>query len=203
MYGYCRVSDITQNERRQLDALVELNIPASNIYVDKQSGKDFLRPAWQAMVKVLKKGDLLYVGSIDRLGRRYTEILEWWRVLTKEMGVDIVVLDMPLLDTRNGKDLLGTLIADLVISLLGYVAEKERTDIRARQRAGIISAKARGVCFGRPIKKPPENFVEIVKRWEGRKIALGDVLVQTGLKEATFYRRLREWRLVNRKRDKE
>ncbi|MCL2204039.1 MAG: recombinase family protein [Defluviitaleaceae bacterium] len=199
IYGYCRISDVSQNENRQLDAMAKLKIPQTRIYVDKQSGKDFIRPAWQAMVKKLEAGDMLYVGSIDRLGRSYADILDWWRILTKEKGVDIVVMDMPLLDTRKGRDLLGTLIADLVISLFGYVAEKERTDIRTRQRAGINAAKARGVHLGRPIKRPPEDFAAVVKQWEQGKIPFDDALVQTGLKRATFYNRLREMRVEKKK----
>jgi DNA invertase Pin-like site-specific DNA recombinase len=142
----------------------------------------------------MKEGDLVYVHSIDRLGRNYDDILDMWRILTKEKGVDIVVLDMPLLDTRNGRNLLGTLIADLVLSLLSYVAEKERDNIKKRQAEGIASAKARGVKFGRPTKKPPENFEETVTLWEKEKISYQEVLKRTGLKHTTFYCRLREYR---------
>ncbi|MCL2457089.1 MAG: recombinase family protein, partial [Defluviitaleaceae bacterium] len=142
-YFYARVSTAEQNENRQLDAIAELKIPPENIFVDKQSGKDFLRPAWTAMTEKLNSGDVIYVHSIDRLGRNYEDILNWWRVLTKEKGVDIVILNMPLLDTRKGRDLLGTLIADLVLSLLSYVAHNERETIRTRQVEGIKSARAR------------------------------------------------------------
>jgi len=193
-YFYARVSTADQNENRQLDAIAELKIPSENIFVDKQSGKDFFRPAWAEMIKKLKPCDLIYVHSIDRLGRNYEDILNWWRVLTKEKGVDIAVLDMPLLDTRNGRDLLGTLIADLVLSLLSYVAHNEREAIRKRQAEGIAAAKARGVKFGRPTKKPPENFGEIVKLWESGKISHAEALSRTGLKHTTFYCRLREYR---------
>ena len=191
LYAYCRVSDTGQNECRQLDAIAGLNIPQSQIYIDKQSGKDFERPAWKMLVGELKQGDLLYVGSIDRLGRCYEDILNWWRVLTKEKGVDIVVLDMPLLDTRTYKDLLGTLIADLVLSLFSYVAHNEREVIKKRQADGIASAKARGVRFGRPTKQPPDNFDELVARWERGSLRTKDFVAQTDLSETTLYRRLR------------
>lgn len=174
--------------------MAEYNIPDSHIFIDKQSGKDFERPAWQSMVKKLKTGDLLYVGSIDRLGRNYEDILNWWRILTKDKGVDIVVLDMPLLNTLIHKDLLGTLIADLVLSLLSYVAHNERDSIRKRQAEGIASAKARGTHLGRPLKMPPEDFAEVVRLWERDKISFDEVLKRTGLKRATFYNRLREFR---------
>jgi DNA invertase Pin-like site-specific DNA recombinase len=193
-YLYCRVSDAGQNEDRQLDAVAGLDIPQKNIFIDKQSGKDFHRPAWQKMVKTLRQGDLLYVGSIDRLGRSYEDILKWWRILTKDKGVDIVVLDMPLLDTRTYKDLLGTLIADLVLSLFSYVAHSERDAIKSRQAAGIASAKARGVHLGRPVKKPPDNFPEVVEDWESGKVKFDEALKLTGLKRATFYNRRRELR---------
>jgi DNA invertase Pin-like site-specific DNA recombinase len=198
-YAYCRVSDAGQNENRQLDAMAEINIPQARIFVDKQSGKDFDRPAWKSLMKELKSGDLLYVSSIDRLGRNYVQIIENWRILTKEKNVDIVVLDMPLLDTRKGKDLLGTLIADLVLALFSYVSENERETIRKRQADGIKAARARGVKFGRPIKKPPKNFGDLVKRWERGEIPLSDLLTQTDLAEATFYRRLREHRISRKK----
>jgi DNA invertase Pin-like site-specific DNA recombinase len=191
-YAYCRVSSAEQNENRQLDAMAKLKIPPSNIFVDKQSGKDFSRCAWKAMVEKLKSGDLLYVHSIDRMGRNYDDILNWWRILTKEKGVDIVVMDMPLLDTRKGRDLLGTLIADLVLSLLSYVAHNERTTIRKRQAEGIAAAKTRGVRFGRPTKKPPENFTDLAKQWKRGKLKTKDFAEITGLSETTLYRRLRE-----------
>ena len=144
LYGYIRVSTREQNEDRQILALKELSIPAKNLFIDKQSGKDFERPQYRKMVRKLKKDDLLYIKSIDRLGRNYTEILEQWRFLTKEKGIDIVVLDMPLLDTRRGKDLLGTFLSDIVLQVLSFVAENERTNIRQRQAEGIAAAKARG-----------------------------------------------------------
>ena len=199
-FAYCRVSSIDQNESRQLDAMAELKVPHDNIFVDKQSGKDFLRPAWKEMTDAMKEGDLLYVHSIDRLGRDYDDIIKWWRVLTKDKGVDIIVLDMPLLNTCVHKDLLGTLIADLVLSLLSYVANAERDNIRKRQAEGIKSAKARGVKFGRPIKKAPEDFGELVKLWEQKKITFAEVLERTGLKHTSFYSRLREHRKDGRKK---
>jgi len=179
--------------------MMELNIPQSQIFVDKQSGKDFKRPAWIALFKELRHGDLLYVKSIDRLGRNYEDIQNQWRILTKERGVDIAVIDMPILDTRNGKDLMGTFLADTVLALLSFVAQNERETIRKRQSEGIASAKARGIKFGRPIKKSPDNFAEVVKLWEQGKISFEEALEQTWLKQATFYRRLREYRAGKRK----
>ena len=199
-YAYCRVSSIEQNESRQLDAMAELKIQQANIFIDKQSGKDFMRPAWEMMTEKLNEGDLLYVHSIDRLGRNYDDILNWWRVLTKEKGIDIIVLDMPLLNTKTHKDLLGTLIADLVLSLLSYVANAERDNIRKRQAEGIASAKARGVKFGRPAKKAPDDFGELVKLWETKKITFSEILEMTGLKHTSFYCRLREHRNGKRKK---
>ena len=199
IYGYIRVSSTDQNEDRQLLALNELNIPPENLFIDKQSGKDFNRPAYKELVKRLKNGDLLYIKSIDRLGRNYEEIQNQWRVLTKEKCVDIVVIDMPLLDTRLNKDLMGTFIADLVLQILSFVAQSERDTIRKRQAEGIAAAKVRGIVFGRPIKKPPENFDELIKLWERGKISFSDILKQTEFKQATFYNRLREYRR-NKKR---
>ena len=195
-YGYARVSTTEQNEERQLVAMNDHGIPPECVFVYKQSGKDFERTAWKSLIEILKPCDLLYIKSIDRLGRNYEEIINQWRVLTKESGVDIVVIDMPLLDTRRGKDLLGTLIADLVLALLSYVAHNERDNIRQRQAEGISAAKARGIRFGRPIKKPPENFSDLVKQWERGKLTLPALLAQTGLKIATFYNRLRDFRLA-------
>ena len=195
IYSYIRVSGVDQNEDRQLDAMHKLNIPGSHIFMDKQSGKDFNRPAYQDLMKKLKQGDLLYIKSIDRLGRNYEEILDQWRVLTKELCVDIVVLDMlPLLDTRNGKDLIGTFLSDTVLAILSFVAQKEHENIRQRQAEGIASAKARGIHLGRPVKKPPENFTDVVEAWELGEISFGEALKLTGLKRATFYNRLKELR---------
>jgi DNA invertase Pin-like site-specific DNA recombinase len=177
----------------------EFHIPVENIFIDKQSGKDFDRPAYLALLGALAEGDVLHIGSIDRLGRNYDEIQRQWRVLTKERGVDIVVLDMSLLDTRRGKDLMGTFIADLVLQILSFVAHSERDNIRKRQAEGIAAAKARGVRFGRPVKKSPENFGKLVRGYERGKLSLKEVIAESGLKEATFYRRLREYRLTRKK----
>ena len=170
VYGYIRVSTKDQNEDRQFIALREMSVPEKNIFLDKQSGKDFKRPMYIRMLKRMKKDDLLYVKSIDRLGRNYDEILEQWRILTKEKGVDIVVLDMPLLDTRRGKDLMGTFLSDIVLQVLSFVAENERTNIRQRQAEGIAAAKKRGIRFGRPPKPLPKNFHEIYQQWKNGKI---------------------------------
>jgi len=198
-YGYIRVSSKDQYEDRQLISMSELRIPQNNIYIDKQSGKDFERPSYQKLVGLLKTGDLLYIKSIDRLGRNYDEIQNQWRILTKEKGIDIVVLDMELLDTRREKNLLGTFIADIVLQVLSFVAQNEREGIKQRQKEGIVAARTRGVQFGRPIKKPPENFWLLVKMWERGEITFEQILTQTSLKEATFYRRLREYRLTRKK----
>lgn len=194
IYGYVRVSSVDQNERRQTDALEELAVSKENIFIDKQSGKDFRRPQYIKLVKKLRAGDLLYVLSIDRLGRNYEEIQRQWRILTKDIGIDVCVIDMPLLDTRQGKDLLGTFIADLVLQILSFVAQSERENIKKRQAEGIASAKAKGVRFGRPEKELPDNFGNIVKAWEQKKISFSDILEQCNISEATFYRRLREYR---------
>ena len=198
-YGYVRVSTAEQKEDRQTIAMNEHEIPDDRIYVDKISGKDFDRPAFRALTERLASGDLLYVKSIDRLGRNYDEIQNQWRALTKVRGVDIAVIDMPLLDTRNGKDLMGTFIADIVLQILSFVAQSERETTRKRQAEGIAAAKTRGVRFGRPIIKPPDDFTILVKQWERGEMHISDLLVQTGMKEATFYRRLRELRLANGK----
>lgn len=169
-YGYVRVSSKDQNEDRQLIALQELSIPDKNIFIDKQSGKDFNRPQYKKLLRRLKKNDLLYIKSIDRLGRNYEEIQNQWRLLTKEKGIDIVVLDMPLLDTRRGKDLMGTFLSDIVLQVLSFVAENERTNIKQRQAEGIAAAKARGVQFGRSPRPLPENFQLVYQQWKAGKI---------------------------------
>ncbi|MCB7321111.1 recombinase family protein [Lacrimispora sp. 210928-DFI.3.58] len=201
VYGYVRVSSTDQNEDRQMIALKEVPVPEKNIFMDKQSGKDFDRPNYRKMVRKLKAGDLLYILSIDRLGRNYKEIQEQWRLLTQEKGIDICVWDMPLLDTRNGKDLMGTFIADLVLQILSFVAQSERENIKKRQAEGIAAAKAKGIKFGRPEKEVPENFEEIVRQWEQKRLPFTEVLKQCNMSEATFYRRLREYRMLqNRKK---
>ncbi len=193
-YGYIRVSTREQNEDRQVIALRKASVPEKNIYMDKQSGKDFNRPNYKKLVKKLKPDDLLYIKSIDRLGRNYEEIQDQWRLLTKERRVDIVVLDMPLLDTRRGKDLMGTFLSDIVLQVLSFVAENERVSIRSRQAEGIAAAKKRGVRFGRPHVPPPGDFPAIVAEWEAGRLSFRDALARSGLSEATFYRRLREYR---------
>lgn len=170
VYAYVRVSTREQNEDRQLIAIKELNIKNKNIYIDKQSGKDFERPQYLKMIKRFKKEDILFVKSIDRLGRNYAEILDQWRILTREKGIDIVVLDMPLLDTRRGKDLMGTFLSDIVLQVLSFVAENERTNIRQRQAEGIAAAKARGVKFGRPPEPLSLMFYDIYHKWKSGKI---------------------------------
>jgi len=193
-YGYVRVSSLDQNEDRQMIELQKKQIPEKNIYMDKLSGKNFDRPAYKRLFKKLKQGDLLYIMSIDRLGRNYVEIQEQWRILTKEKGIDIVVLDMPLLDTRTGKDLMGTFISDLVLQLLSFVAQNERENIRKRQEQGIAAAKARGVRFGRPEIKIPDSFTDIINQWERKEISIKSALELCNMSESTFYRRLREHR---------
>ena len=196
IYGYIRVSSTDQNDDRQWIALRQQSIPNHHIYVDKQSGKDFNRPQYKKMIRKLKQGDLLYILSIDRLGRNYEEIQNQWRILIKEIGIDICVIDMPLLDTRNGKDLVGTFIADLVLQILSFVAQSERENIKKRQAQGIAAAKAKGIKFGRPEKNVPEDFPDIVSQWENKIIALQELLVQCNMSQATFFRRLRELRSI-------
>ena len=187
IYGYIRVSTREQNEDRQRLALAALPVPKENIYMDKQSGKDFERPQYRRLVRRLRRDDLPYVKSIDRLGRNYSEILEQWRMLTKEKGVDIAVLDMPLLDTRRGKDLMGTFLSDIVLQVLSFVAENERDNIRQRQAEGIAAAKARGVRFGRPPLPLPDNFHMLHQAWRGQKITLRQAARACGMPTGTFY----------------
>jgi DNA invertase Pin-like site-specific DNA recombinase len=189
-YAYVRVSSLEQNEDRQLIEVKKLGIKDENIFVDKQSGKDFDRPMYQILKAKLRENDVLYVLSIDRLGRNYEEIQNQWRILTKELKVDICVLDMPLLDTRREKDLLGTFVADLVLQVLSFTSENERNAIRIRQRQGIAAAKAKGVRFGRPEKAIPENFGNLVSQWEKGLLSLDDVISECHMSTATFYRRL-------------
>ena len=192
-YGYARVSTKEQNEVRQITALRELPIPEKNIFLDKQSGKDFERPQYKRLVKRLKPDDLLYIKSIDRLGRNYGEILEQWRILTKEKGIDIVVLDMPLLDTRRGKDLMGTFLSDIVLQVLSFVAENERINIHQRQAEGIAAAKARGVRFGRPPRPLPENYHSIYQRWKAGAITGTAAAKECGMPLATFRYRAKNY----------
>lgn len=188
-YGYVRVSTREQNEDRQLIALQDVEVPKKNIFVDKQSGKDFERPMYQRMLNRLETDDLLYIKSIDRLGRNYEEILEQWRILTKEKKVNIVVLDMPLLDTRRGRDLMGTFLSDIVLQVLSFVAENERSNIRQRQREGIEAAKLRGVRFGRPSKPLPKNFRQVYDRWVAGEISGREAALQCQMPMTSFYRK--------------
>lgn len=198
IYGYVRVSSREQNEDRQLISLKEMGVPAENIFIDKQSGKDFNRPEYKKLMKKVRHDDVIYIHSIDRLGRNYEDILEQWRIITKEKGVDIVVIDMPLLDTRRGKDLMGTFLSDIVLQVLSFVAENERKNIRTRQAEGIAAAKARGVKFGRPEKLPPENFKAVVKKWESSLLTTDQAAEQCDMSRASFYRRVREMKLLEK-----
>ena len=185
--GYMRVSSREQNEDRQRVALLEMGVPENNIYVDKLSGKDFNRPQYKKMLRKLDKDTVLYVKSIDRLGRNYADLNEQWRIITKEKGADIVVIDMPLLDTRREKNLLGTFISDIVLALLSYVAENERINIKQRQAEGIAVAKARGVKFGRPPKPIPDNFYDVYQQWKAKKITLKQAALLCNMPETTFF----------------
>lgn len=193
VYGYVRVSSQEQMEDRQMIALKAAGCRENMIFKDKQSGKDFNRPQYRRMMKKLKKGDWLYVKSIDRLGRNYEEIIEQWRILTKDIGVDIIVLDMPLLDTRRGKDLMGTFLSDIVLQILSFVAENERKNIRERQREGIDAAKERGVRFGRPERPLPVNFLPVYTEWKNKKIPLAKAAEACGLPQGTFYNKARKF----------
>ena len=198
IYGYVRVSSQEQNEDRQLIAMAEAGVARGNIFIDKQSGKDFERPNYKRLMKKLRPGDTLIIKSIDRLGRNYEEIQNQWRIITKEKKVDIVVIDMPLLDTRRDKNLLGTFISDLVLQLLSFISENERTTIRQRQAEGIAAAKKRGVRFGRPTKEAPPDFDELIAKWQKKEMPLDEILRQYGMSESTFYRRLRERNAMKR-----
>lgn len=192
IFGYARVSTVGQNTDRQLDALEPFQIPKRNLYVEKQSGKDFDRPAYRRLLKRLRPGDLLYIKSIDRLGRNYQEILEQWRIITKEKQADIRVLDMPLLDTTYGKDLLGTFIADLTLQVLSFAAQLERDSLRQRQAEGIAAAKARGVKFGRRKKELPEDFDAWFTRWRRGEISNREIAAHCDMEISVLYRKLRE-----------
>lgn len=189
-YGYVRVSTKEQNEDRQMVALREVQVPKRNIYIDKQSGKNFNRPKYLSLLKKLRPADLVYIKSIDRLGRNYEEILEQWRILTREKCVDIVVLDMPLLDTRRGKDLMGTFLSDIVLQVLSFVAQNERENIRQRQREGIEAAKQRGVRFGRPAQPLPENFGQIFLQWSRKEINGREAAQLCNMSTTSFYRKV-------------
>lgn len=187
IYGYMRVSSKEQNEDRQKIALTEMGVPENNIYMDKQSGKDFERTQYKRLLRKLNENSVLYIKSIDRLGRNYGELNEQWRIITKEKKADIVVIDMPLLDTRREKNLLGTFISDVVLALLSYVAENERTNIKQRQAEGIAAAKARGVKFGRPPLPIPQNFYQMHKDWRAGKITMEEAAKACNMCPKTFY----------------
>ena len=191
-YGYVRVSSLDQNEDRQMIEMDRLGIMRKHIFIDKQSGKDFNRPEYKKLLRVLKEGDVLYILSIDRLGRNYEEILNQWRIITKDMKVDIVVIDMPLLDTRRDKNLLGTFISDMVLQLLSFVAQNERENIKKRQAQGIAAAKARGVKFGRPVKEVTDEFAGEVDLWNKGELDVVVILEKYNISQSTFYRRIRE-----------
>lgn len=196
-YGYIRVSSADQNEARQLTAMQDRGVPRGNLYVDKQSGKNFDRPKYQQMIRRLKEGDLLYVLSIDRLGRNYWEIQEQWRVLIKEKKIDICVIDMPLLDTRQGKDLMGTFIADLTLQILSFVSQNERENIRKRQAEGIAAAKAKGVRFGRPPYPLPANFYKEYEEWKNKKKTLRQAAEACSMPSSTFYAKIKKLENTN------
>ena len=190
-YGYARVSTTTQNLDRQIDELLKLGIDEKNIYQDKESGKDFNRTNYKKLVRKLKPNDTLFIKSIDRLGRNYSMVLDEWRFLTKEKNIDIVVIDMPLLDTRiEGKNLVGKFIADVVLQVLSFVAENERETMKQRQKEGIRMAKLRGVKFGRPSIPMPDGFIEIAERYKRKEITSGEAVKMSGLTRGTFYRKL-------------
>ena len=190
VYGYIRVSSTDQHEDRQLLAMTERGIPQSRLYMDKQSGKDFKRPEYRTLIKKLRPGDQLCITSIDRLGRNYEEIQEQWRILTREKKVDILVFDMPLLDTRRDKNLLGTFIADLVLQVLSFVAQSERENIRKRQAEGIAAAKARGVKFGRKKTTLPPDFLQAYALWQDKRISLAEAARRCGISRSGFYYRI-------------
>ena len=193
VFGYVRVSSKDQNEDRQVITMREMQIPEENIFIDKQSGKDFNRPQYKKLLRKVKPDDLIYIKSIDRLGRNYSEILDQWKVITKDKRVDLYVMDMPILDTRREKNLLGTFISDLVLALLSYVAENERMNIRQRQAEGIAAAKARGVHFGRRPNPLPENFYEVYQLWKMKKISVSEAAKQCGMAQTTFFERARAY----------
>lgn len=194
VYGYIRVSTREQNIERQLISLQEAGVNEKNIYIDKQSGRNFQRPAYVKMMSLIQEGDLIIVKSIDRLGRNYQEIMEQWSIITKEKKADIRILDMPLLDTTKTKDLLGTFISDVVLQLLSFVAENERDNIRQRQAEGIAAAKARGVRFGKPVIPMPENFPELYRQWESNNLTINELASLCKMGRSTMYKRIEEYR---------
>ena len=197
-FYYARVSTREQNIERQVISLLEAGVSEKNIYIDKQSGKNFQRPAYKKMMSRVREGDLIIIKSIDRLGRNYQEIMEQWRIITKEKKADIRILDMPLLDTTQTKDLLGTFISDVVLQLLSFVAENERDNIRQRQAEGIAAAKARGVRFGKPVIPMPENFPELYGQWETGNITINELARLCNMGRSTMYKRIGEYRALMR-----
>jgi len=202
MYGYVRVSTREQNVERQLIALEKAGIHKKKIFIDRQSGKDFERPAYQKMMKKLRKGDIVVTKSIDRLGRNYEEIKEQWRIITKEIGADIMIQDMPLLDTTKSRDLLGNFISDVVLQLLSFVAENERNNIRTRQAEGIAAARKRGVRFGKPAVPMPENFPELYQSWKRGVISVNEFAGLCHVVRSTMYKRIGEYRAADKKEEK-
>ena len=192
-YGYIRVSATDQNEDRQIMAMENAQVPRRNVYMDKISGKDFDRPMYKKMVRKLQRNDLVYIKSIDRLGRNYKDVVEQWQYLTRVKKVDIVVLEMPLLDTRRGKDLMGTFLSDIVLQVLSFVAENERSNIKIRQKEGIEAARKRGVKFGRPSAATPDNFPEIYEKWSKEEISAEQAAAMCGFSRTTFYKKAREF----------
>ena len=192
-YGYIRVSATDQNEDRQIIAMENAQVPRRNVYMDKISGKDFDRPMYKKMVRKLQRNDLVYIKSIDRLGRNYKDVVEQWQYLTRVKKVDIVVLEMPLLDTRRGKDLMGTFLSDIVLQVLSFVAENERSNIKIRQKEGIEAARKRGVKFGRPSAATPDNFPEIYEKWSKEEISAEQAAAMCGFSRTTFYKKAREF----------
>ena len=192
VFGYARVSSKEQNEKRQLEAFKDFNIDERDVYIDKQSGKDFNRNQYNILKNVLRENDVLVIKSIDRLGRNYNMIIDEWKDITKNIKADIVVIDMPLLDTRKNKDLLGTFISDLILQILSYVAEQERTFIKQRQKEGIASAKSNGVKFGRPKIEKPDNFDIVVSQWKNKEIKTKEALELLHLRPNTFYTMVKE-----------
>ncbi len=192
IYGYMRVSTKEQNEDRQRIALLELGVPEKNIFIDKMSGKNFERPQYKKLLRKLNHNTVLYVKSIDRLGRSYADLNTQWQIITKEKGADIVVIDMPVLDTRREKNLLGTFISDIVLALLSYASENERVNIKQRQAEGIAAAQKRGVKFGRPPKPLPDNFYDIYKQWKSKEITLKDAAKACNMAETTFFDKVKK-----------
>lgn len=193
IYGYCRVSGKDQNEGRQLVAMQEMGVQVGNIFIDKQSGKDFNRPKYKKLIRKIMKDDLIYIKSIDRLGRNYEDIIEQWKIITKEKQADIVVIDMPILDTRRGKDLMGTFLSDIVLALLSYISENERENIRQRQAEGIAVAKAKGIRFGPTPLPIPDNFHEIYQEWKLKKIKPDIAAKQCNMAKSTFYNKVHQY----------